>query len=181
MLLATPLRIAQLGQPVLREKATALTSKGEILSSGVQQLIDAMLATLANAGGIGLAAPQVFVSRRMFLACVGDEPRDRAPEVFINPEILTKSDALDAGWEGCLSFGELQVLVDRHSSVTVECLDREAGRRTIELTGIAARVVQHEYDHLDGILTIDRAKNTLDIVKASEMTFVKEERMRQSL
>lgn len=172
MLAAAPLRIALLGQPVLRETAVAFTSSQEILSPGAQQLIDAMLATLTESGGVGLAAPQVFVPRRVFLACVGDEPGDQTPKVFVNPEILDKSEAVEAAWEGCLSFPELQVLVERHVSIAVKYLDREATERRLELHGFPARVVQHECDHLEGVLTIDRAENTHDIIKASELATV---------
>jgi peptide deformylase len=141
----------------------------------VQQLIDAIFATLGESGGVGLAAPQVFVPRRVFLACVGDEPREKPAEAFINPEIVARSDAVEAAWEGCLSFPELQVLVERHASIVVEFLDCEAKPRRMELNGFAARVVQHEFDHLEGVLTIDRAKSTRDIVKASELPVVMQE------
>lgn len=181
MLPSASLRIAQLGQPVLRDKATPFASEHEIRTEPVQQLIDAMITTLNQSGGIGLAAPQVFVSRRLFLACVGGDPRSAPPEVFINPEIVNLSDSAEAAWEGCLSFGELQVLVRRSTSVVLRYLNRDAQRCETEFCGLSARVVQHEYDHLEGVLTIDRALSTKDIIKASELSVVISDRTRDSL
>lgn len=179
MLSSATLRIAQLGQPVLREKATAF-SIGQIRTDAVQQLINAMITTLEHAGGIGLAAPQVFVSRRIFLACVGEDPRNTPPEVFINPEIVSQSDVTETAWEGCLSFGELQVLVTRPATVTIKYLNREAELSELELTGMSARVVLHEYDHLEGVLTIDRAESPHDIIKASELAVVLQRQTQES-
>ncbi len=165
--------IAQLGQPVLRAVAAPLVPE-EIGSAEVQQLIDEMLQTLGAERGAGLAAPQVFVGRRLFLARV-EPPREddllRGVEVFINPR-LTASGEPNAGWEGCLSFPELAVLVERPRRVRVEYLDRHGEPRALELEDMPARVVQHENDHLDGVLTIDRAASPRDIVKASELETV---------
>jgi peptide deformylase len=170
-----PLEIAQLGQPVLREPARPLDPQ-EIATPAVQQLIDDMLATLAAAGGVGLAAPQVFVGERLFLAAVlpgADEEGPPDVEVFVNPRIVGVSVEKAAAWEGCLSFPELLVLVERPLAVRVEYVSRQGEPRTLELQGFAARVVQHETDHLNGILTIDRAVSTHHIIKASEFDAVK--------
>jgi peptide deformylase len=174
------LPIAQLGQPVLRQPAEAVPPEA-VGSAEVQAFLQALRATLAEAGGVGLAAPQVFVSHRIFLAQVAVPPDDQdaplpPPEVFINPRIVAASGEAEAAWEGCLSFPELLVLVARPPRVRVEYLD-EAGRpKVLELEGFPARVVQHEYDHLEGILTIDRAASSRDIVKASEIEDVLRER-----
>jgi len=165
-----PLKIAQLGQPVLREMATEVSPE-LIANPATQSLIDEMIEMMRAAKGVGLAAPQVFTSKRIFIADVlpaerGNE-RGRT-EVFINPKLSELSAEKEPGWEGCLSFLELSVFVPRHKSLRVDYLDREGKPKALKLTGFPARVVQHEYDHLDGILTIDRATTTKNIIKSSE-------------
>jgi peptide deformylase len=168
------LEIAQLGQPILRRVA-AEVDVAEIPTPAFQQFIQDMLETLQAAEGAGLAGPQVFSSRRIFLACVLPPPTEEAPrgvEVFITPRITAASPTTRLAWEGCLSFPELLVLVERHLRVRIEYLDRYGEARTLELEDLPARVVQHEIDHLDGILTIDRACSTRHIIKASEIEAV---------
>jgi peptide deformylase len=174
------LPIAQLGQPVLRQPAEPLPPDA-IGSAEVQAFLQAMKATLAEAGGVGLAAPQVFVSRRIFLAQVALPPEDEEvpmppPEVLINPRIVAIAGEPEAAWEGCLSFPELLVLVSRQPRVRVEYLDEAGQPKALDLEGFPARVVQHEHDHLEGILTLDRAASSRDIVKASEIEAVLRER-----
>ncbi|MCS7044920.1 MAG: peptide deformylase [Gemmataceae bacterium] len=169
-----PLRIAQLGQPVLRRVAREV-SLTEIASAEFQSLLSAMRATLRHHHGAGLAAPQVFDSRRVFLAAIlppangDDEPE---VETFINPRLLAAADDEVESWEGCLSFPELLVKVARPIAVRIEYLDAGGQRRVADLADFAARVAQHELDHLNGILTLDRAKSTHDIIKASEIDTV---------
>ena len=168
------LEIAQLGQPVLREVAQEVTADAMTTPPFVQLLAD-MHETLEVSGGVGLAAPQVFAGQRVFLAKVvpptqeGDRP---GVAVFINPHLTPLSEEMIGAWEGCLSFPELLVFVPRHRAVRVDYIDAGGSPRALLLQGFAARVVQHEYDHLDGILTIDRAESTLDIIKASEIDAV---------
>jgi peptide deformylase len=174
------LPIAQLGQPVLRRRAEPLPSEA-IASQEVQEFLAAMRQTLAESGGVCLAAPQVFVSRRIFLAQLATPEEDEdtplpPPEVFINPRVLAVSAEAEASWEGCLSFPELLVLVSRPRQVRIEYLDAAGTLRILDLEGYAARVVQHEYDHVDGVLTIDRAASPRDIVKASEIEAVLRDR-----
>jgi peptide deformylase len=143
-----------------------------------------MRATLAEAGGVGLAAPQVFVSRRIFLAVVASPSEDEdapppAPEVFINPRLVEACGEAEAAWEGCLSFPELLVLVSRPPRVRIEYLDEAGQPRALQLEGFPARVVQHEYDHLEGTLTLDRAASSRDVVKASEIEDVLRDRERE--
>lgn len=171
------MKIAQLGQPVLRQVAEPVPPEA-LDSPAFRELIEAMVQTLEEAGGVGLAAPQVFVSQRLFLACI-NPPREegvREVEVFINPRLTERSVEREPGWEGCLSFPELQVLVPRHRRIALEFLDLAGRQRTLQLEGFPARIIQHEYDHLEGILTLDRAASTRDIVKASEMEAVLSER-----
>jgi peptide deformylase len=165
------LTIAQLGQPVLRQVAAEIPPE-EISTPAFQQLLDDMLATLTEAKGAGLAGPQVFAGKRVFLAGVFPPPAEDEPrglEVFINPRVAALSGERSLSWEGCLSFVELLVLVPRHKRVRVEYLDRHGRAKTLDLEGFPARVVQHEYDHLEGVLTLDRAPSTRYIIKASEL------------
>jgi peptide deformylase len=169
-----PLQIAQLGQPVLRQVAQPVAAE-ELHDPAFRQLIADMQETLAAAGGVGLAGPQVFASRRVFLAKImppAEEGGSPGVEVFINPQLSPLSDEVVAAWEGCLSFQELLVLVPRPRAVRVDYIDTAGQPRALALEGFPARVVQHEFDHLEGILTIDRAESTLDIIKASEIDAV---------
>jgi peptide deformylase len=170
------LKIAQLGQPILRQTASEVRPE-EITSLEFQRFLDDMLETLRDANGVGLAGPQVFVGKRVFLAAVGPptEADQRQIEVFINPRLVWTSPEEALAWEGCLSFAELLVLVPRSRQVRVEYLGRNGQPRTLDLEDFPARVIQHEYDHLDGILTLDRAPSTRDIIKASEIKTVLEE------
>lgn len=176
-----PLDVAQLGQPVLRQ-ITAAVPIEQIASPQFQQLLGAMFETLAAAKGVGLAAPQVFVGLRVFLAAVlppekavDDEGEEVPPDVeaFINPKITPLTDEKTYAWEGCLSFAELLVLVPRFRAVRIEYVNADGDPAALELEGFPARVVQHEFDHLEGVLTIDRAESTLHIVKASEIDAVR--------
>ena len=165
------LPIAQLGQPVLRH-GSAEVPADEIPTPEFQKFLDDMHETLRAASGAGLAAPQVFSARRVFLAAILPAPADAEPpgvEFFINPRLTPLSDQRALAWEGCLSFIELLVLVPRGRRLRVDYLDRHGRPRALELEGFPARVVQHEYDHLDGVLTLDRAASTRDIVKTSEL------------
>jgi peptide deformylase len=165
-----PLKIAQLGQPVLWEVA-AEVPQAEILGPEFQQFLADMHATLRDASGAGLAAPQVYSSRRVFLAAILPPAAEEAPpevEVFINPRLGRLSDDVFSAWEGCLSFPELLVYVTRFRQVRVDYLNARGEPSSLDLEGFPARVVQHEFDHLQGVLTLDRAASTRHIIKASE-------------
>lgn len=165
------LPISQLGQPVLRQVASEF-DLDRIAEPAFQEFLNAMYETLRSHRGAGLAAPQVAVSLRIFLGAIfPPEAEEDGPgvEVFINPRLTPLSDETVSAWEGCLSFPELLVLVPRYKAVRVDYYDAAGDSVALELEGFPARVVQHEFDHLDGILTIDRARSTLHIVKASEI------------
>lgn len=165
------LKVAQLGQPILRERAEEIPAE-TIRTADFQAFIDQMIETMRVAGGVGLAGPQVFAQRRIFIASVlpSERPGEKArPEVFLNPRLGELSAEKESDWEGCLSFLELQVHVPRHKSLRVDYVDRHGKSQILRLSGFPARIVQHEYDHLDGILTIDRATTTKNIIKASEL------------
>lgn len=168
------LKIAQLGQTVLRQVAAPVSAE-EIASPEFQRFLQDMQETLRTEKGAGLAGPQVFTAKRVFLAAVLPPPNPEGPrgvEVFINPRFTAASAETDWSWEGCLSFPELLVLVQRHLAVRIEYLNAFGENKTLELSDFPARVVQHETDHLDGILTIDRAPSTRHIIKASEIDAV---------
>ena len=139
-----------LGDPVLRARAEPVA----VVDDDVRTLIDDMLETMYAADGVGLAAPQVGVGKRVIVVDVRDP--DSPPFALVNPEIVEASEELDRGEEGCLSIPGLRDIVERPASVVVEGLDRDGKPRRIEATGLLARALQHEVDHLDGILFIDR-------------------------
>jgi len=149
------------GDSILREQTVPV----EADSPELQALVDSMLETMTGAEGIGLAAPQVGRTERLFvvdLSPVGDpdgedeEPWPPQPMVFINPVIEEESDAECEYEEGCLSIPDLREIVVRPERIRMRYLDRTFTPRILETGGMLARVIQHEYDHLDGVLFIDR-------------------------
>ena len=163
------LKIIQSGAPVLRQKARLLTAE-EIVSPEIQQLIGFMGDTMRDAPGVGLAAPQVGVPLQ--LAVIEDRveyTRDLTPEllaererqpvpfhVIINPELILGEGPPVEFFEGCLSVAGFSALVPRSLSATVRCFDECGERKSIEAHGWYARILQHEIDHLNGTLYIDR-------------------------
>ena len=130
----------------------------ERIDDDVRRFADQMLATMYEAPGIGLAAIQVGVPRRIIVLDVAqreDETAERDPVVMINPEILTFSDETVVREEGCLSIPEYYAEVERPAELRVRFLDRDGKPREIEATGVLATCVQHEVDHLNGKLFID--------------------------
>ena len=157
------LKVARLGHPVLRAKAKPV-DPGDITSAPIQKLIDDMLDTMAEYHGIGLAGPQVHEGLRLFVA--GIETRDRrtgeleiVPTAFVNPEVTPIGRDLVEDWEGCLSIPDIRGRVPRHRRVRVRGFDRDARPVDVELEEFPARVVQHEHDHLNGVLFFDRMKS----------------------
>ena len=155
-----------MGHPVLRARARAI-DVGEVKSPRIQQLIDDMFETMSEYQGVGLAAPQVHESIRLFVAGFAPRPDEddededeRVPLMaLINPEITTVgADSVD-GWEGCLSIPDIRGKVPRAKQIVVRGLDRRGKRIELQASGFTARVIQHETDHLDGILFFDRMKS----------------------
>lgn len=138
-----------LGSPVLRQRAAAVTR----VDDQVLRLVDDLFETMRAANGVGLAANQIGVTQRVAVVDVG-EP-DPPPVVLINPVIVARSEDLESAEEGCLSIPEIYGEVERARSVVVEALDREGVLRRIEAAGYKARAIQHEVDHLDGVLFLD--------------------------
>jgi peptide deformylase len=139
-------QIRQYGDPALRMRAQEVTRFDEELSRTVERMTQLM----HDADGIGLAATQVGILRRVFV--FSDEGEDRA---LVNPVITRRSDEVAEDEEGCLSLATVRVPVERAVSVTIEGKDASGAEFRLELAGIAARVVQHELDHLDGKLILD--------------------------
>lgn len=140
-------RIRQYGDAVLRMRAREVES----FDDDLRRLVERMTALMHEANGVGLAATQVGVLRRVFVFT--DEGEDR---VFVNPVITRRSSETDADDEGCLSLREVLVPVERFSTVTIEGVDAAGERLELELGLPSSRIVQHELDHLDGVLIIDR-------------------------
>ena len=140
-------RIRQYGDTVLRMKAREV----EVFDDDLERLVERMTELMHEANGVGLAATQVGVLRRLFVFV--DEGEDR---VIVNPTITKRSKDAEIDDEGCLSLREVLVPVERAKSVTIEGVDTKGEPVTFELELPASRVVQHEVDHLDGVLIIDR-------------------------
>jgi peptide deformylase len=157
------LKVARLGHPVLRAKASPVPP-AEIPSARIQTLIDDMFETMAEYQGIGLAAPQVHEGLRLFVAGVRradvvtpmTEDTDMPFITVINPEIVPVGDEREGGWEGCLSIPDIRGKVERPKVVRLRALDRTGRRIELVAQGLPARVIQHESDHLDGVLFFDR-------------------------
>lgn len=140
-----------LPDPVLRQ----LSKPIERVDADLQRLADDMLETMYDAPGIGLAAIQIGVPRRMLVIDVAGEGEDKQPLVFINPEIVTSSDERSVYEEGCLSIPDYYAEVERPATIGVRYLDRDGKEQTVEADGLLATCLQHEIDHLNGVLFID--------------------------
>lgn len=165
------LKIARMGHPVLRTTAEPVGA----LSAEIDRLVDDMIETMADAQGIGLAAPQVHRPLRI-IVFLDVEQREEAgaaqPLVLINPEITPIGDELALGLEGCLSMPGLRGVVPRHGRIRYRGLDRSGQPVEREAAGLHARVVQHEVDHLDGILYPERMTDLRTLVFESELHHV---------
>jgi peptide deformylase len=161
------LKVARMGHPVLRARAKTL-EPADIKSSRIQQLIDDMFETMLEYQGVGLAAPQVHEGVRVFVAGFApgaddndeDDEDDRVPLMaLINPEIsVIGTDTADE-WEGCLSIPDIRGRVTRAREIKVKAYDRRGRKIEIAARNFTARVIQHETDHLDGVLFFDRMKS----------------------
>ncbi len=140
-----------LPDPILRQVSKSI----ETIDSEVKKLADDMLETMYDAPGIGLAAIQIGVARRMLVLDVSKDGEDKKPLVFINPEIVASSDARSVYEEGCLSIPDYYAEVERPAVITVKHLDRDGKEQLTEADGLLATCLQHEIDHLNGVLFID--------------------------
>lgn len=163
------LKVARMGHPVLRAKARTI-EPAEIVSAPFQQLIDDMFETMREYQGIGLAAPQIHESVRLFVA--GLRPSkltgqmsddDEMPFIaLVNPVITpviapgATAPETEGDWEGCLSIPDIRGMVTRPKSISVKGFNRHGKKIELQASGLPARVIQHETDHLDGVLFFDR-------------------------
>lgn len=147
--LAALAEIRQIGDPVLRAAALPITAFDEALRDEAER----MARIMHEARGVGLAAPQVGSLRRLAVVLTGE---DAEPVVLCNPEITWRSEEEEADYEGCLSIGEISVEVSRPVAIRLTAQDVDGAVFELAPEGFAARVIQHELDHLDGILILDR-------------------------
>ena len=154
------LKVARMGHPVLRAKTRPL-ERHEIKTVSVQKLIDDMLDTMSEYHGVGLAAPQVHEGLRLFVASLdpGEEGASAEPYAIINPEITIVGTDVVEDWEGCLSIPDVRGKVPRAREIKVKGLDRRGERIQLSAHDFPARVIQHETDHLDGVLFFDRMRS----------------------
>ncbi len=165
-----PLEIAQLGNPILRQPAKLVEN---VQDERIQKLIDALVVTTTTANGVGLAAPQVSESYRLCIVASRPNPRypnapEMEPTAMINPQIIAHSSDIVKGWEGCLSIPSIRGLVPRYQAIEVEYTSRDGKLYRQELADFVARIFQHEHDHLDGIVFLDRVESTQDLMTEQE-------------
>ena len=144
-----------------------------ILDDRLQQLIDNLIYTVQQANGVGIAAPQVAMGDRLFV--VASRPNLRYPQAphmeptaMINPRIIANSTETVKDWEGCLSIPGIRGLVPRSRSIEIEYTSRDGQLHRQELTDFVARIFQHEYDHLDGIVFLDRVESIRELMTEDE-------------
>jgi len=165
--------IIQLGNDILRIPAKIVD---DIHSAEVKRVISDLLCTLDSTSGVGIAAPQIAESWQIMV--VASRPTERypnAPEmpatVMINPEFTALADRQVKGWEGCLSIPGIRAKVPRYEKISIKYTNQQGVEDGADLTGFVARVFQHEYDHLNGLVYLDKVESNLDIY--SEFEFLK--------
>jgi peptide deformylase len=163
-------QVAQLGHKILRQTAAEVQ---DIQNISIHSLIEDMLATVSDTEGVGIAAPQVYESLRIFIMISRPNPRyplapKMKPTAIINPEILWTSDEMAKDWEGCLSVPGIRGLVPRPKRIGVKHTTIDGTLKEYELNDFLARLFQHEYDHLNGLSFLDRLESTKDIMTEKE-------------
>ena len=156
-----PLKIYMLGQETLRTPANRIVK----VDDSIRQFAKDMLVTMYTAKGIGLAAPQVGVQKRILVIDLNFEDPHSPPNVFINPEIISSSDSLDTYEEGCLSIPGVYLNVVRPSSIKLSYRDEMGRPKKMNAEGLMARCIQHEIDHLNGVLFIDKVTDQDELKK----------------
>ena len=159
------LKIYKLGEEVLRQKSVPI--KDTEINDELRELAVEMFETMDAANGVGLACPQIGKNIRMFVAMADDDVQ----RVFINPQIIATSDDSVPYEEGCLSVPQVYENIMRPSKVTVQAQDQNGKKFTLEAEGLLARIIQHETDHLDGVIFIDRGD--ADFAKKTAEQFAK--------
>jgi peptide deformylase len=166
------LKVARLGHPVLRRVAEPM-SRAEILRPETQRLIDDMVETMHEYIGVGLAGPQVHLSRQIAVLECDAHPRhpDMTPiplMVIVNPVLTPISDEMATDWEGCLSIPDFRGVTPRHAAVRLEALGRQGERIELVAKDFFARVLQHETDHLNGQVYLDRMRDLTTLCHLQE-------------
>ena len=166
------LKVARLGHPVIRQTAVSIRPQ-EISSHQIQRLIDDMIETMHEYDGVGLAAPQVHIDKQLAVIEVHKNPRypgmrEIPLTVLINPKITSRSKKLVQEWEGCLSIPDLRGIVPRNESLVCEALDRSGKPVRLKANGFFARVIQHEWDHLQGHVYLDRMSDLKSLTHLRE-------------
>ena len=156
-----PLKIYMLGQETLRTPAIRIVK----VDDSIRQLAKDMLVTMYSAKGIGLAAPQVGVQKRILVIDLNFEDPNAPPNVFINPEIISSSATLDTYEEGCLSIPGVYLDVVRPSSIKLSYRDEMGRPKKMNAEGLMARCIQHEIDHLNGVLFVDKVTDQDELKK----------------
>lgn len=158
--------IAKLGEAVLRQKAKEVEN---INSKEIQDIIKKMLYCVKQSKGVGLAAPQIFELYQILI--ISSHPNERYPnapllkdEVIINPKIISKSEIKEKDWEGCLSIPGIRARVPRYKTIEVEYTSIDGSLKLVVFEDFIARVFQHEYDHLNGKVYLDRVEKSKDII-----------------
>ena len=166
------LRRTYFGNPLLREKAKRVGLRS-IKTPAFQKLIEEMFFTMRRVGGVGLAAPQIGKSLQLAVieirkSAVRPDIVPLPPTVIINPKIETVSKTKQSDWEGCLSLPSVRGLVPRHKRITVSYFDEAGKKQVMTFSGFRARVFQHEIDHLNGLLYVDRMPDMRTLMTANE-------------
>lgn len=164
------LQVAQLGHPILRKPAQIVQ---DISTSDIQQLVTNLIATVIDANGVGIAAPQVYMSKRIII--IRSYPSSRYPNApmmdplpMINPVITEYNGKQEKDWEGCLSIPGIRGFVPRAARITVRYSDRTGTQQITKFSGFVARIIQHEVDHLGGLVFLDRLESVKDIITDKE-------------
>jgi peptide deformylase len=157
-----PLNIHTLGDRVLRQPAKRVSQ----VNDDIRKLIKEMLQTMYSADGIGLAAPQVAVQKQLIVVDIDPEEAANSPLILINPQIRKRSTDVAVDQEGCLSIPGVYLDVTRPETIEVAYKDEQGRPQTLAATDLLARAIQHEMDHLTGVLFVDRVENQLQLGQA---------------
>lgn len=163
------LQIAELGNSVIRETAKEISN----IDPEIHQLIKDMIATVKEVDGVGISACQVYQPLRLLILASHPSPRyPKAPKMkptaIINPKIISYSKSKNKKWEGCLSVPGIRGQVPRANSIKVEYLDSKGEKNKRQFKGFIARIFQHEFDHLEGKVILDRVEGTQDLITEKE-------------
>jgi peptide deformylase len=165
------LTIVRLGHPSLRTPAQAV-SKQDIGTPQLERLIDDLVETMRGAGSVGLSAPQIGIGQQIFVYEIPDHPEvpgDAVPlKVILNPMLVAQPGRMVHDWEGCTSVPDLRGLVPRHPAVRIRGLDRHGDAVDYVASGLEGRIIQHEYDHLNGMVFLDRMRDLRSLAFSAE-------------